>query len=307
MSFYIKTYCTISVLDSFENGILSTIDSGSRQLIEPEYKQYVPANLLRRMNKVLKMGVSCGVRLGQDEELDGIVIGSGIGTYENSVQFTKHYLNKSEGALSPTTFIQSTDNTIAGQLALILNNYGYNNTYIHKGVAFENALLDAGLNITEGAHKMLVGGLDEWIDIFHQENETNWIAEGASFFTISDDASLPVKVERVWVLDNEGDISADVKKYLNDQKLDTPDLILFGNSFTENAIDDFQLGEIPTYNYSAVSGVYWTNSAFALQLACEILTDRAQAKEKAFSARKILIVNNFNQSQIGLTYVTSNE
>jgi 3-oxoacyl-(acyl-carrier-protein) synthase len=45
--------------------------------------------------------------------------------------------------------------------------HGYNSTYVHKGVSFENALLDAWLQFAEGRIKTaLVGGYDEMTPIY---------------------------------------------------------------------------------------------------------------------------------------------
>ena len=49
--------------------------------------------------------------------------------------------------LTPTSFIQSTHNTVGGQIALELQCKGYNFTYVHGSNSFESALLDAKLQL----------------------------------------------------------------------------------------------------------------------------------------------------------------
>ena len=49
--------------------------------------------------------------------------------------------------LTPTSFIQSTHNTVGGQIALGLECKGYNFTYVHASISFESALLDAQLQL----------------------------------------------------------------------------------------------------------------------------------------------------------------
>jgi 3-oxoacyl-[acyl-carrier-protein] synthase II len=306
MSVYIHEYRTISRIDSFQSSILSAIQERSGNAIEPDYKQYIPPNLLRRMNKAQRLGVGCALSLSQDDLPDGIVVGTGIGCYGNSIKFTEHYLEKTAGALSPTAFTQSTDNTIAGQIAIIQKNGGYNSTYIHKGVSFENALLDAFLLILEGKKKILIGGVDERLEFFGGRSEDN-IGEGSSFFTVSSEIS-PVRLNCSWILNSTPEkIVDDVKEFLIKNGLEKPDLVLYGQSFLNDVqIDPVNLSE-RIFDYSAVSGVYFTNSAFAVQMACEIIKFPKQALKNQLQAKRILVLNDFYNELYGITYISENE
>src|SRR5690606_39795759 len=77
-----------------------------------------------------------------------------------------------------------TPNAIAAQIGLLSKNKGYNITHVHRGLAFENALLDAMMTINENpAKNYLLGAVDEIsaynynIDLldgcFKKENITN--------------------------------------------------------------------------------------------------------------------------------------
>ena len=72
-----------------------------------------------------------------------------------------------EDLLSPTArSSHSTHNTIAAQIAYLLKCRGYNNTFSHRNISFESALLDAQLQDPGAARaaSLLVGGIDELTD-----------------------------------------------------------------------------------------------------------------------------------------------
>ena len=47
--------------------------------------------------------------------------------------------------------MQGTSNALAGLVALTIKCMGYNNTYVSKGFAFENALTDAMMQVKDDA------------------------------------------------------------------------------------------------------------------------------------------------------------
>jgi 3-oxoacyl-[acyl-carrier-protein] synthase II len=307
MKAFIHTCCSISVLDAFENGILNSLDSGSRKLIEPNYKQLIPSSLLRRMSKVVRMGVGAALKPVQYETVKGIIVGTGVGCFDNSIRFSKQYLRGHEGLLAPTDFIQSTDNTIAGQIGLILQNNNYNITFTHKGLAFENALIDAMLLCNEENGSVLVGGVDEHISIFelldHPENE--WPGEGASYFIISPsqkNASAKIDACEMRVID--GDINTVTSSFLFENKLKNPGLVLYGNSFLSSFITPAEVLGTQPFNYSKLCGLYLTNSAFALHLATDIISNKKEAEKHQFNADSVLIINNFNDENYGFIYIS---
>ncbi|HKJ49248.1 MAG TPA: beta-ketoacyl synthase chain length factor, partial [Christiangramia sp.] len=113
--------------------------------------------------------------------------------------------------LSPTSFIQSTHNTVGGQIALDLKCKGHNMTFTQNSVSFESALLDALLQMQEdGVRNILVGGVDETSNEFTGfqkldgqikseavnnlellESKTNGtiISESAAFFSLTSESS----------------------------------------------------------------------------------------------------------------------
>ena len=96
--------------------------------------------------------------------------------------------------LNPTPFIQSTFNTIGAQIALIHQIHAYNMTYVHRGLSFESALLDAMMKIEEGSENILVGAIDEMTETCYTIQQRLGMlkgiaaGEGAQFFLLSREA-----------------------------------------------------------------------------------------------------------------------
>lgn len=124
------------------------------------------AGLRRRMSTLIKNAVSTAVEcLGGVEniaDLDAIITATGWGFLTDSERFLRNMIIDKEELLNPTPFIQSTFNTVGGQIALLQNNHCYNMTYAHRSHSFEDALLDAMMRIADGESKnILVGAFDE--------------------------------------------------------------------------------------------------------------------------------------------------
>ena len=132
---------------------------------EPDYKAVIAnPTLRRRMSRIIKMGVACGLEcMGATvpEEIGAIITATGLGCLTDTEKFLNAMIDNGERMLNPTPFIQSTFNTIGAQIALLCRIQAYNMTYVHRGLSFESALLDAMMRIAEGDNKVLVGAVDE--------------------------------------------------------------------------------------------------------------------------------------------------
>lgn len=132
---------------------------------EPDYKEMITnANLRRRMSRMIKMGVACGLECLKDipsEKVDAIITATGLGCLADTEKFMNALMDNREQMLNPTAFIQSTFNTVGAQLALLLKIHAYNVTYVHRGLSFESALIDGIISIAEGKQHVLAGAMDE--------------------------------------------------------------------------------------------------------------------------------------------------
>lgn len=135
---------------------------------EPAYKDYIQSNLVRRMSRIVRMSLAASeiaLREAGIEHTDAILTGTCMGCTQDSIKFLTAMIENGEQMLTPTAFVQSTHNTVGGQIALLRQNTCYNMTYVHRGFSFESALLDGLLQLEEGeARSVLVGGAEELTD-----------------------------------------------------------------------------------------------------------------------------------------------
>ena len=90
----------------------------------------------RRLCKLLKSALMTSLtalRQAGVETPDAIIVGTSYGMLENSEKFLLELCREGEHGLSPTLFMQSTHNTIAGTLAIRTHCHGYNITYTQLG------------------------------------------------------------------------------------------------------------------------------------------------------------------------------
>ena len=303
--------------------------------IEPSYEK-IPPGILRRMGKSIRMGVGAALPLiSETEPINGIIMGSANAGMDDCVKFLNQMVQYEEGQLTPGSFVQSTGNVIAGQLGLITKNKGYNITHIHLGLAFENALLDAMMQLnTNPSNTYLVGGVDE-ISPFHYNIETLAgsykkedisnkhlyetdspgcvVGEGAAMFVVNAEAASSIAKLVAVSSVHSTDIEL-VKQQLN--------IFLQNNLEAETAIDLFLSGEngdnrtLPFYTacetllnedtavvrYKHMTGDYATISALGLWYACEFLHQPVpghmfKKKTSKTRCRNILLYNNFKGLQ----------
>lgn len=137
--------------------------NGQVRAEEPDYTTLIPAAQLRRMSRIIKMGLWTGKAALQNSGLTkpgSVITATALGCNEDTEKFIRSYTD-APGNGSPTPFIQSTHNAVGGQIALALDCTGYNMTYTQRGFSFESALLDAQLRLAEGDEHVLCGAVDE--------------------------------------------------------------------------------------------------------------------------------------------------
>ncbi len=116
------------------------------------------------MSRFVKMGVATGLRCLAEAGIttpDSIITATAYGCLADSEKFLNAAIASDEQMLPPTPFIQSTFNTMGGQIALLTGCHGYNMTFVDRQRSFADALLDACLEIADGKHNVLLGYTDE--------------------------------------------------------------------------------------------------------------------------------------------------
>lgn len=327
---YITSAAAVSPYSVPGSGVGETpVREGPRlRSLEPDYKAYIDPRLIRRMSRVVKMGAAAAVACLREADVempDAILTGTAYGCLEDTEVFLQRLLTQNEEMLTPTAFIQSTHNTIGAQIALMLQCHGYNNTYVHRAVAFENALLDAWLLLQEKeADTALVGGVDEMTDALYQilyrfdlyKKETDLDAdsflpspgavagEGAAFVLLSrqktPDCHTCLAGAGAW--HKPVDMAAQTRRFLSDHGL-TPgdvDLLLMGKNGDvryDGIYDALAVAEFPGTPAAAfkhLCGEYPAASSFASWLAVQLLNGNSMPGiELSNPARNILIYNHF--------------
>lgn len=142
-----------------------TYEAPHVRCIEPNFKDYLNPIAARRMSRIIKRAIVTAKHATAEAGIsnpEAVITGTGLGCVEDTEKFLEAMIHNQEKFLQPTYFIQSTHNTISSQIAITLGCNGYNNTYIHRGVSFENALVDALLLFKKGEiQSALVTGNDE--------------------------------------------------------------------------------------------------------------------------------------------------
>lgn len=307
---YINACSTISHQNSFQNenwiNELTALDTNS-ELVAPNYKEFIAPAALRRMSKIIRMGLTCGkdcvAQSGVDNP-DAIIVGTGLGCLTDTEKFLNNALTL-QGLIPPTSFIQSTHNTMAGQISLELKNHNYNVTHTQNSLSFEHALIDAMLCLNEADNNILVGAADEEIPLLNELAEQfglneidNKLTSGASFFMLSNNKTNNSKAKLV---DSHtiGLNTADPKKIINEflernnTSLAEIDMVL-SNSYGTVSNDEIKNLFNPE-KHTAIeqyTGYHLTTSAFGMHLGVEMI------KQK--SMNRVLIYNTLNNSNIGL-------
>jgi len=318
---YINAASTISHQPTFQNAGFSKLIEpleNSSELISPNYKEYIDAGLLRRMSKILRMSVAAAkdcLKQAEIEQPGAIIVGTGLGCLQDTEKFLNTFLSV-EGLLPPTSFIQSTHNTIAGQISLSIGNHGYNMTHTQNTLSFEHALIDTSLLLSEGRDNIVAGAADEHIPFLEEAAEKlnlpskNNLTSGASFFVLSkekSDRSL-ARLKDVRTVGLVQDIDIEIDSFLSDNFLNVSevDLILYSDlsprveSVANKYFNEHYHADSKMINYTKLSGLYPTNSAFAMHYGIDRIQQHPELK-------KVLVLNGLNKINLGLTLIESLE
>lgn len=308
MDIFINSASAISPIESFDKNDIDweipEITDGWLKCVEPVYKQYINPGKLRRMARVVRMGVATGLQALKDaniEQPDAIVMGTGLGCVLDTEKFLQQIIENNESLLNPTAFIQSTHNTVSGQIALLLGCHNYNFTFTQKDVSFESALLESEMLIKDNeADSVLVGGVDEMTTNTFQlineagcvqsaENKKGYIpGEGAAFFILSNEKSDNSigKIKGISLsfnISNPAELKEFVSSFINEQGLNSNqiDMLVSGNNCSKSdekwhAVLEELMPDSKKMNSKKFGGEHDTASAFALWVATQQLSDEVE-------------------------------
>ena len=344
-NFYIHQTTCISPQQTFgevDIAVLHQPVDHKLKAIEPAYVGIPPA-ILRRMSKSVRMGVGAALPLlNQLPTVNGIIIGTANAGLEDCFHFLKQIVEYDEGILSPGSFVQSTPNALAARLGMMGHNKGYNITHVHLGLAFENAVIDAGMLIKEHpGNNYLLGAVDDisaynytinllggWYknelfageDLYELNSPGSIGGEGAAMFLVNGNATNALaKLQAIGTVhsNDEDVIQQQLKNFLNKnlpagEKID----LLISGDDGDNRLLKYYKGvekimpeDATVARFKHVCGEYPTASAMALWLACHILQKNPiplHMIKKSLPVKKyknILIYNNHKGVQHGFILV----
>ncbi len=278
------------------------------QIQKPDYKKYVDAKSLRRMSKIVRMGVYAAFDAMKDagtEQPGAILTGTGMGCQKDTEKFLNGMIDNNETFGNPTAFMQSTHNTVGARIALMLGNQNENFTYVHRTFSFETALIDAVLMLAEDKENVLLGGIDEiteesWqikthINHYKKEAVNNLkllndkqpgalSGEGAMFFMLSSEKNEKTyaaiqDVKTFFKPENREEIKEQLKTFLakNNLTADEVDLVLYGYNGDPEFDTVYQETEKSLFEgiaagyFKHLTGEFDTASAFAVTMAAKMI------------------------------------
>lgn len=339
MDVYIKGIGNISPQNTIDSNIflddIVNHDAGLLSCVAPNYKEFINPVKLRRMSKLIKMGISASKLCLKDAGIENpgaIITGTGLGLVGDTEKFLNQVLDYNEEFLAPTAFIQSTHNTISGQVAIALQCFNYNNTYSHRGFSFESALLDGMLLIKDkDAENVLVGGFDEvtpehhsivkktrWVknetikslELLDHKTQGTIVGEGVGFFSLTgekENTYARIKdIKTIYKPESKEEIETKISQFLNENDLTKDDIDLVILGFNGNVdTDDIYYHLADNYfdtNYAYfkhLSGDYHTVGTFALWLAANTIKHQkvpevARFRKENFTEKPIKNVLVYN-------------
>ncbi|MEO5594075.1 MAG: beta-ketoacyl synthase chain length factor [Chitinophagaceae bacterium] len=324
------------------------IQKGNRlRCAEPDYLKYIDAKFIRRMSRIIKMGTAAAMECLHEAGIkspDAIVMGTAYGCLEDTGLFLKKMVEQNEEMLTPTAFIQSTHNTIGAQIALLLQCHNYNNTFVHRGLSFESALLDAIMLLEENAATtVLTGAADEITDysyailsrfglykkgsiantdLYNTFSRGTLAGEGAAFFLLSNQASAKdyATLDALYTFYKPAgakEIEEQIAGFLKDQHITAADIDIVITGRNGDTKGDTVYSELEktvfekntVINYKHLCGEYPTSTAFALWLAASVIKEGSLPavleKSATSKIKHLLIYNHYQNIHHSLMLVTA--
>ena len=350
--FFIHDTSCISAQQTFAENIFLQLDEA--QLNEPVNKKYmaaeptyaeIPPGILRRMGRSVRFGIGTAMPLIQKMKTapDGFIIGTSIGGMEDCIKFLNQIIEYKEGQLTPTNFVQSTPNAVAGQLGLLTKNKGYNITHVHRGFSFEAAAIDAAMMIKEKPKTtFLLGTMDE-ISSYHYNIERleglykdeevgikdfyttatkgTVAGEGAAMFIVNGEAAgakAQLKDIHIFHSTDAHLVTTQLQDFIRRNNIATNELLVLtgenGDNRTQHFYSEIESGfsaNTTIARYKHLCGEHPTTPSFACWIATEILQQQLlpdhMLKQKGNALiKQALIYNHYKGEQHSFMLLEAN-
>lgn len=311
--YYINGIGILSPQKTFDNDAFLTELSSYREnvltCVTPEFKNYINPIQLRRLNRMLRIGLTAATICLRDSRIqtpDGIITGTGYGFLDETAKFLRELLEQQEKQLTPTYFMQSTYNALSGLIALSVKCMGYNNSYVSRGLAFENVLDDAMMKLIENPDaNYLIGAFDEAaevqylssirashfkteyihnLDLFNTTTKGSIQGEGAAFFMLSGrpcDTTWCILHDMQFIYNpvDAGEVKTGIAEFLQRNALSIQDIDLWIDGACGDIVYDRIMSDLAQSTFKGIfhtrfkhlCGESCTASSFALWLAASII------------------------------------
>ena len=311
--YYINGVGIVSPQKTYDNNdflpVITAYDHNVLGCIVPEFKEYINPVQLRRLSRMLRIGLTAAMICTRDSgntKPDGIVTGTGYGFLNDTARFVSEMLDQGEKHLTPTFFMQGTYNALSGLVALTLKCTGYNNTYVNRGFAFETSLHDAMMYLDEGElQSFLIGAYDEAdevqykvnsrighyktdhihsLELFNHKSIGSLQGEGAAFFTIESKQGnacwcILKAVKMIFKPGSLEVLEQEIKNLLAANNLSITDIQVFINGVSGDVENDRLLSalankvfqQVPELRFKHLCGEYCTASSFGFWMGASIL------------------------------------
>jgi hypothetical protein len=328
-----QPYC-ISPQQTFQNINIEVLNEAvDKKLlaIEPAYEG-IPPGILRRMGKAIRIGVGAAMPIIKNNgPLNGIIIGTANGGMGDCIMFLNQIVQYEEGLLAPGNFVQSTSNAIAAQLGLLSHNTSYNITHVHRGLAFENAVIDAMMQLEAcPANNYLLGGVEEVSSynyniqnltgaykkedisnskLYETDSPGSIAGEGAAMFLVNNKKENSVaRLEGIRILHTEDEqmVKDQLQEFISGKNID---LLISGENGDNRSLhfyttcESLLADDTSVARFKHMCGEYPTAAAVGLWCACQVLQTQ-DIPEHMFKKRtakttyqNILLYNNFKGVQ----------
>lgn len=286
--------------------------------VDTDYSKFFDVTTLRRMSRIVKYGTAAGLIALQDAGIktpDAISTGTGYGLLELSQRFLRDFISTNEGVVSPTSFIQSTHNTVSSNIALLTACHEHNNTFSQKWMSLESALYDAQFLLKEGMQNVLVGTYEEIgefnyasmrqthdlqaepcnnLAMFSENHDGVIVGEGAAYFLIANDKTPTTycKLKAFKALNANENIEILLQDFLAENNLTSANIDVVMNGMNGDKNNDAVFNTINKNNFENTTqlvfkhlcGEHMTAVSFAIYVIAQIF--------KQQQIPEVLVLNN---------------
>ncbi|MBP5709169.1 MAG: beta-ketoacyl synthase chain length factor [Bacteroidales bacterium] len=315
---------------------------------DPKWSDHFNPMAVRRMSTIIRRALVSSRQSLQEaglEKPEAIVTGTGLGCIEDTEKFLKSMIEDDEHFMKPTFFIHSTHNTISSQIAINLKCNGYNNTYVHRGTSFEQALQDVFIQFeNKRISSAIVGGHDEMTPAYFQlldrvdywkkefcepqrlcKSETlgSLAGEASISFALTAEPRLSsyAKIKGITTFYNgsgKTDVNEEIRSFLSKYNLTPNDIDVYLSGINGDIRGDkvyYSVAEtlFPSQTlawYKHISLEYFTSAAFGVMAAARCLQAETLPKNMIINnnynrLKYILLHNHFQNKNHSLILISS--